>query len=107
MRAGGELIMRGNIAVNTSPPHGLLGVQSGGALELVDDVAVSGQREVGVVAELARDADDAAASWSRRLAEEWCSAYGVVWAIEASARARLNARRRHEAYAATVHGSPS
>jgi len=38
-----------------------LGLEPRGVVELVDDVAVAGEGETGVVPELARDIDDAAA----------------------------------------------
>src|SRR3954447_9933717 len=45
-------------------------------------------------------------SWRRRLAKLWRNAYGVAGGAPATVRARSKARRRHDWYAASVHGSP-
>jgi hypothetical protein len=44
-------------------------------------------------------------SWSSRLAKLWRSVYGVALVTLAASSARRNERRRHDWYAASVHGA--
>ena len=87
----------GNRHLRVEPRH---------VLELVHHVPVGAERESSVVAELAGDVDHRAPLVEQQRRERVPEVVRTTVASPAASIARLKARRRHDWYAASVHGAP-